>query len=277
MIDNNENSNKENTSSKLKHHYIMKNTIKYLSSSYQLCLTTHEIPTKCLTSGIIALLGDYLAQCFEFSTKIESNSISSNGVSSSNILVINNMGFHLDRIRLYGIFVEAAFFASPVMHYAYNYMEYLVPIHKSSNSNDSTSSNINNSNGHRNGKSKYVALPMVCTRKKKKAIIILSKWAAALFHVWADVFILGPFFVLTMMFFTSITEGKISTFGSELMNDFWPTLEVSIIASLAFVPVQLLAFKYFQLKYRILYMNVQDIVWNAVVSFMAHKSRKQSI
>ncbi len=254
----------------------MKNTIKYLSSSYQVCLTTHEMPTKCITSGIIALLGDYLAQCFEFSTKIESSSISSNGVSNSNILVINNIGFHLDSIRLYGIFVEAAFFASPVMHYAYNYMEYLVPIHKSSNSNECASTNAN-SNGHRNRKSKYGALPMICNRKKKNAIIILSKWAAALFHVWADVFILGPFFVLTMMFFTSVMEGKISTFGSELMNDFCPTLQVSIVASLAFVPVQLLAFKYFPLKYRILYMNVQDIVWNAVVSFMAHKSRKQSI
>ena len=195
-------------------------------ATYLHFLDKHEVLTKCLTSGVIGIIGDFIAQCFEHSVKQKSL----------------QRAFSLDRIRLFGILFESTLVSGPLMHYAYNYMEYMVPVH---------SGNMKNSNANP-----------------------LSHWIAPSIHVLADLALLGPTFVFTMMLFTSIIEGRISTFTSEFMLDFGPALWASTIASLSFVPVQLIAFKYLPIKFRLLYMNFQDVVWNAVVSVMAHKSRK---
>lgn len=207
----------------------MKNLAKELVSIYLHFLGEHELLTKCLTSGVIGIIGDFLAQCFEHSMRQQS------------LEKVHN----LDKIRLFGIFFESTLISGPLMHYAYDYMEYLVPVHV----NDSKDSRKINTNP-------------------------LSSWIAPSIHVLADVIILGPIFVFTMMLFTSIIEGRISTFTSEFVLDYAPALWASTIASLSFVPIQLIAFKCLPIKFRLLYMNFQDVVWNAVVSVMAHKSRK---
>lgn len=207
----------------------MKNLAKNLVSIYLHFLAKHELLTKCLTSGVIGIIGDFLAQCFEYSVKQQS------------VKTVHT----LDRIRLFGIFFESTLISGPLMHYAYDYMEYLVPVH----------------NNDLKGSTKVNTNP-------------LSSWIAPGIHVLADVVILGPIFVFTMMLFTSIIEGRISTCTSEFVLDYGPALRASTVASLSFVPIQLIAFKCLPIKFRLLYMNFQDVIWNAVVSVMAHKSRK---
>jgi hypothetical protein len=220
-----------------------------LLSIYLNLLAEHEVLTKSITSGIIGIICDFLAQGFEYkmTNKQKYNNHNNNHIR-------NGLGhaFTLDRIRLFGIFFESTLISGPLMHYAYDYMEHLVPVHDDDDNEEEEENNDNNS-------------------KKKNS---MSKWTAASIHVFADVTILGPIFVFTMMLFTSIIEGRITTFISELGLDFGPALKASTVTSLGFVPIQLLAFKYLPIKFRLLYMNLQDVVWNAVVSVMAHKSRK---
>ncbi len=222
--------------------HTMKHIGKTIMTIYLGLLKEHEVLTKSLTSGIIGIIGDFVAQCFEYNVNMDRHSHGQN---------FNN-AFFLDRVRLFGIFFESTFVSGPLMHYAYDYMEHLVPVH------DGDEEEYNNYEGD-------------LVKKNRSSI---SKWTAASFHVLADIFILGPIFVFTMMLFTSIIEGRIATFLSELVLDFGPALWASTLASFSFVPIQLLAFKCLPIKFRLIYMNLQDVVWNAVVSVMAHKSRK---
>ena len=217
-----------------------------LMTIYEHFLSQHEILTKCITSGLIGLVGDFFAQCFEHSTK----------------QVNMNTNFIMDKPRLLGLFIESTFISSPLMHYAYDLLEYMAP----------TSCDDDKVQQH------YQQQPQqhqIIRGGGNGAISnLMSQWAAATFHVLADVFILGPISVFTLIVCTSIVEGRINTLIHELLLDFGPATWASILASLSFVPSQLLAFKHLPLKYRLLYMNLQDIIWNAVVSVMAHRSRK---
>lgn len=160
----------------------------------------------------------------------------------------NNMSgkslFLFDMRRLCGIFVESTFFSGPLMHYTYDYLEHLMPV-----------------NDPRD-------------REEKVGIISsLRTWIAATFHVIADTFLLGPLHVFSMMVIMLLFEGRIASLKLDLLNDFGPTFRASAVSSLLFMPLQVLAFKMLPTQLRLLYVNLQDILWNAVVSFAAHKSR----
>ncbi len=200
--------------------------VSKIISTYLHFLANHALLTKSLTSGLIGGLGDICAQCFE-----------QRGLAGASLF---KMAVPLDRLRLFGIFFESIFLSGPIMHYAYDYMEYLVPVHgKGGQKSDSS----------------------------------LQQWFAASFHVLLDIVVLGPLFVLLLMATTSVIEGKVGSLKRELMTEFGPTLWVSTLASIGFIPTQLLAFRLLPVQFRLLYMNMQDIVWNAIVSFMAHKAR----
>ena len=219
---------------------VIRNALNLIITIYLNFLEKHELLTKCITSGVIGIFGDFLAQSFEH------RFIAHQHHQQSMV-----RPFTLDRIRLFAIFFESTLIAGPLMHHAYNYMEYLIPVHNDTNNNDQKKHIVDNTPTHR----------------------IISKWTAACIHVLADVFLLGPIFVTSMMVFTSIIEGRIKTLIPEFRSDFGPALKASILASLGFVPMQLIAFKSLPIQFRLLYMNLQDVVWNAVVSVMAHKSR----
>lgn len=200
---------------------LMRDTV----SLYLRLLDTHALLTKTLTSGLVGGFGDVMAQCFEHNMSGKSM-------------------FLLDIRRLCGIFVESTFFSGPLMHYTYDYLEHLMPVHDAS---DST--------------------------EKVNKMSSLRKWVAATFHVFADTFLLGPLSVFSMMLITSLFEGRIGSLKADLLNDFGPTFRASVISSVLFMPLQVLAFKMLPTQLRLLYVNVQDILWNAVVSFTAHQSR----
>jgi hypothetical protein len=199
-------------------------------SLYVHFLGAHALLTKCVTSGVIGGMGDMCAQCFE------------HGVANTQSFARRS----LDRRRVFGIFIESMFMAGPLMHYAYDFLEYLVPVHDSAEDDEKNLVKISNE----------------------------KRWAAAFFHVLSDIFLLGPIYVLSMIVTTSLVEGRIGTLKKELLLDYFPTLRASIYASLAFLPMQVLAFRTLPIQFRLLYVNVQDIGWNAIVSFMAHKSRQ---
>ena len=205
-------------------------------NTYLRLLDTYPLSTKSITSGVIGGIGDFLAQIFE---------------QRQGWNVLANF-YNLDRRRSFGVSFEGALVSGPIMHFAYDFLEGIVPIHEEDGfmmENDEKQTNI---------------------RDKKGAI---TKWTAAVFHVTVDNFILGPLFVVTMMITTAIIEERYKTMWKEFAVDFRPALIASLISSLSFVPMQLFAFRLLPVKFRLLYMNFQDVIWNAVVSYMAHKSR----
>lgn len=202
-----------------------------LINIYNRLLDEHEIPTKSVTSGMIGIVGDFLAQYFEYWYGSDNKT---------------NKPFQVDQIRLLGLFIESAFIACPLLHYAYKCMEHLVPIHDE-------------------GKEKNGA---------EETSNPWKEWIATFFHVFASICIVNPLSVLSMMVFTSIIEGRTATLTTELGSDFGPSLWVSVLASLLFVPFDLVAYKYLPLKFRCLYVDLEDIIWSCIVSVMIHRSRK---
>ena len=206
-------------------------------SFYLHLLQSSALLTKCLTAGFIGAIGDICAQMFEHRM--------SNGAK-----------FVLHKRRLLGIAFECSAVSGPIMHYAYDFLETMVPIQDVDDVDDEKQT-LDSANFDDGGKS----------------ISSMKKWAAALFHVLSDTFLLGPIYVLSMMATSSLFEGRMNSFKADLALDFFPTFKASIYSSLGFLPMQVFAFRMLPSQFRLLYMNLQDIIWNAVVSFMAHKSR----
>lgn len=154
--------------------------------------------------------------------------------------------FSLDRMRLIGIAFECSVICAPLMHYAYDFLEKKVPIEDAKDVDE-----------------QFGQIEQAPSWKS---------WAAATFHVLVDTFLMGPIYVLSIMLTSSVFEGKLSTLRKDLVSNFGPTFKASLYASLGFMPMQVLAFRILPSQFRLLYMNLQDIIWNAVVSFMAHKS-----
>jgi hypothetical protein len=162
--------------------------------------------------------------------------------------------FFVDIRRIFGIFFECAFLSAPLMHYAYDFLEYLVPIH-----------------GIDSDGEQHVAQDQA--ESQKRNVESLKRWGAAIFHVLSDIFLLGPFYVLFIMTSTSIFEGRIWSLRTDLLSNFLSTFKTSVVVSLGFMPFQVSAFRVLPTQFRLLYINMQDIIWSAAVSFAAHKSR----
>eukprot|EP00979_Chaetoceros_neogracilis_P002592 scaffold435_cov275-Chaetoceros_neogracile.AAC.44 len=212
-----------------------KKLMKEGMSLYVHFLKTHSLLTKTLTSGLVGIVGDVMAQLFEHRM--------SGGTK-----------FFVDIRRIFGIFFECAFLSAPLMHYAYDFLEYLVPIH-----------------GIDSDGEQHVAQDQAGSQKRN--VESLKRWGAAIFHVLSDIFLLGPFYVLFIMTSTSIFEGRIWSLRTDLLSNFLSTFKTSVVVSLGFMPFQVSAFRVLPTQFRLLYINMQDIIWSAAVSFAAHKSR----
>lgn len=170
--------------------------------------------TKSITACLIGGLGDAAAQLFERSA----------------------FGRRLDMRRALSVAAEGLLISGPLMHYAYDWMESVLPL---------------------------------------EGVDGFFTWIYAMIHVLIDSVLLDCVFVATMMMFTGILEGKMHQIPKELQRDLFPAIKASWVANLVFSPLQFLVFKFVPIKLRVLAINVQDILWNAVVSFMAHRSREE--
>ena len=217
---------------------VISTTAKFGTGMYLRFLQSHPLLTKTLTAGFVAMIGDLLAQLFEHRM--------SNGAL-----------FVLDAPRSLGMAFEYTFLSAPLMHYAYDYLEYIIQIHETIETNEEEAL-----------LERSTDLDTARIRMQS-----LKRWAAATSHVLADIFVLGPFYVLFIMFGTSLFEGRISSLHAELLVNYIPTVKAAVATSLGFMPMQVAAFGVLPTQFRLLYINFQDIIWSAVVSFAAHKAR----
>jgi hypothetical protein len=136
------------------------------------------------------------------------------------------------------ILTDGIFISGPLMHFGYNLFEHIMPI----------------------------------------AVGGGSSSLAAMTHVLADSVLLDSIFVASTFIVTGVMEGyTYKQLAHQLRSDYVPTLKASWATSLFLLPFEFACFRYLPLTFRVMSVNFLDVVWDAVVSFMAHRSRKHDL
>jgi len=185
------------------------------------------LPTKCLTSACISLLGDAGAQYHEERTRARKTGLK--GVHP----------FHFDYSLRRGLtnFFDSLFVCGPMLHYGYGWLESVIPVLD------------------------HPSLPA-------------SSAAAA--HVLVDDYVFDAVFIAIMFVTTGIGEGyRPGQILSQIRKDYIPSVMTMWKAGFVLMPLEFCMFRYLPLSLRVLGMNVVEIVWDALVSFMIHKRRKE--
>lgn len=197
---------------------------------YILCLEESPVMTKSITTAIIQIAGDYCAQFVE-----EYRIRSSNGRSSSSWQSV--IASNYDARRGLSMAADGFFLSGPLLHYAFEFMEHVVPTDTSSD-------------GHAS--------------------------LAALLHVLLNDYVVDSVYLALSFVFVTAAEGHTGDMVQIFQKDFFNTLKASWGTSIALIPVEFLSFLYLPLSFRVLAMNFLDIIWGAIISFVAHRSRRKN-
>ncbi|ACI64733.1 predicted protein, partial [Thalassiosira pseudonana CCMP1335] len=165
----------------------------------------HELRTKCVSAGILGVVGDVCAQ---------------------------EVGryFGLDKQRMLAMFFDGLLTTGPLLHFQQQQLD--------------------------------------------KASITRKRFLTALVHVSFDNFIMAVLYVFLMMVATAIFEGRYLHIPHELQHDFVPAVKASWTASLCgLAPMQLMSFHFLPMELRVLAVNVQDVIWVTVMSYVTHRNR----
>jgi hypothetical protein len=242
--------------------------LRIFGSWYMRNLHINPIITKSISAGLIGTIADYGAQWLEHilhqQKQIQPPPLRLTASTSDNDVDDTCIG-NLDRHRLnqnddsaslftmlsiYGRYdirrgmstlMDGLFISGPLMHIGYDWFESILPI----NSSQATSSSGDT-----------------------------SGWFAAILHVIADSVLLDSFFVASKFFTTGLMEGiTVHDLLQQFYSTYIPSLHASWITSILLCPIQLSCFCYLPLSFRVLSVNIIDVVWDAVLSFMTHRNR----
>lgn len=98
---------------------------------------------------------------------------------------------------------------------------------------------------------------------------------AALLHVLADSIFLDALFVASTFVVTGRMEGySFRQIVPQLRRDYFPALKASWATSIFLMPIEFVCFRFLPLSYRVLAVNFIDVIWDGVISFMAHRGRQ---
>lgn len=101
-----------------------------------------------------------------------------------------------------------------------------------------------------------------------------TSWISSLCQVLIDIFIMDSFFTGTLMVVSALLQGQtLRSIVHELRTDYPAAVVAAWASSLSMSPLQFCNFLFIPVKLRVLVTNMQDVIWNAVVSYMAHRNR----
>lgn len=196
--------------------------------------------TKSLTTAVIQLLGDSVAQWYE-QTQTQKRKQTQRA---------NNDNPGYDFRRGASLFVDGLL-VGPVLHYCYEFMEDVWPTSGEAAEND---------NHPDDGTNTLMARPF-----------------ATLCHVFINDYIIDSTYIAISFVFTGIVEGYAWREVKELFwKDYWITLRASWLTSICLLPVEIYCFGHLSLSLRVLAMNFIDLFWGSIVSFYSHRSRRES-
>jgi Mpv17 / PMP22 family len=192
---------------------------------YMTRLTENPICTKSISAGLIAAVADYVAQWLEHLMRPSEKT----PVDQSSLLVVCSIYGRYSRRRGISTLVDGLLISGPLMHFAYEFMESILPI----------------ANG-----------------------------AAAMVHVLADSVFIDSILVASRFFTTGLMEGlSLQHLLPQFRSAYIPSLKASWVTSMLLSPLQFSCFRFLPLSVRVLSVNILDVIWDAVISFMTHRSR----
>jgi hypothetical protein len=97
----------------------------------------------------------------------------------------------------------------------------------------------------------------------------------AAFHVLVNDLLVDTFYLFVSFIFVAIVEGHWKDLPTIFRKDFVDTVKASWGSSFGFMPIEYVSFRYLPVHFRVLAMNFVDIVWGAIISFTAHRSRNE--
>jgi hypothetical protein len=109
-------------------------------------------------------------------------------------------------------------------------------------------------------------------------ILPVGGHVAAMIHVIADSIVLDSLFVATAMIGTGLLEGYKfrKDILPQLKRDYAPTVKAGWATSVTLMPLVFVCFRFLPVTLRTVAMNLTDVVWNGIISFMAHRNRQRS-
>jgi hypothetical protein len=101
---------------------------------------------------------------------------------------------------------------------------------------------------------------------------------AAMIHVIADSIVLDSLFVATAMIGTGLLEGYKfrKDILPQLKRDYAPTVKAGWATSVTLMPLVFVCFRFLPVTLRTVAINLTDVIWNGIISFMAHRNRQRS-
>lgn len=218
----------------------------------------HELRTKCVSAGILGVVGDICAQ--EVGRYLLMKSM--DGSDDTGEIDMASIPSGLDKQRMLAMFFDGLLTTGPLLHFVYEMYERILPIPEIP-----TEIENNNSNSNTNTLTKQ-------QQQLDKASITRKRFLTALVHVSFDNFIMAVLYVFLMMVATAIFEGRYLHIPHELQHDFVPAVKASWTASLCgLAPMQLMSFHFLPMELRVLAVNVQDVIWVTVMSYVTHRNR----
>lgn len=213
------------------------NCLSKFAKWYMKQMETHELRTKCISAGILGLIGDVCAQEVGHYLTSTSTLEESSGILS-----------RLDKRRMLAMFSDGALTTGPLLHFVYAWYESILPIPEIDD--------------------------QTFKSPEEKRNAIKKRFTVALIHVLFDNFVMAILYVFLMMIITATLEGKYDSISHELRHDFVPAIKASWKASLmGLAPMQLMSFHFLPMELRVLAVNVQDVVWVTVMSYVTHRNR----
>jgi hypothetical protein len=203
--------------------------------AYMAQLEARPMITKAWTSGVVGAIGDLVAQILEQKSRSRQQQKGRPESLESDLPDRSHHQFSFNAKRNLAIFLDGLLISGPLMHYGYDLFEHLAPIAKGGKT-----SSLN-----------------------------------AMLHVVADSLVLDGVFVATAIVSSGLLEGYSleNEIVPQMQKDYIPAWKASLATSTLMAPIEFVAFKYLPLSLRTFAVNVSDIVWGAVMSHMAHRSR----
>lgn len=218
-----------------------------LGSLYISYVEKYPIVTKAITASIIQALGDTLSQRIEISVSsspaYNKNHKKCNSDENAAEKDVESKSSKIDFRRVVALASEGLFVSGPLMHFAYDFFDSILPIH------NSTSSRYD----------------------------YCLSWLYAVLQIIADLFIMDSFFVLSALIVSGVVEGQyfFQQIIPQIKSDYLSNLKAAWYSSLFIFPLQLLSFRYLPLYLRVLIQNLLDVIWNGVISYLTHVPRRQ--
>ena len=249
----------------------MSNTSTTFCSWYSTKTETHPLLTSSLTGGICACVGDVIAQFIENSTNLRQDS--TNGLHYRRTIAVFTAGL------CYG----------PLLQTMYATLDQILPIHCKDKDNCLFDNAATDSKEEDDIDISAISREIVddtsvvtpvsnycySTMFHSFSLVSTKVYVNAFIHVAIDQGIMAFPFVALMMFVTGIVEGHWNKLGQEFSEDYIDNIHALWLAAIFGIgPLQIIAFRYLDLKWRALAANLLDVLEVMVMSYLTHRNRE---